>query len=136
MAPVGPIVPRTPGLIWVHGLVAGDVMVDRSIRVERLRPLSLCWIAARGRVSRELGELAGRVGAIWELVGLAERVGTVVGSADRVECPGAEFAQRVEAAPGELSRNRQRCPRVGEPALFERKVVGAVGARGTAGRLR
>lgn len=112
MAPVGPIVPRTPGLIWVHGLPAGDVMVDGSIRRERLRPLSLCWTPARGRVSGELGEPAGRVGAIWELVGLAERIGTVVGSADRVECPRAEFAQRVKAAPGELSRDRQRRPRV------------------------
>jgi hypothetical protein len=38
---VDPVVPRAPGLIWVRGLVAGDVMVDGSIRGERLRPLGL-----------------------------------------------------------------------------------------------
>lgn len=52
-APAGPIAPRTPGLIWVLGLEAGDVMVDRSIRRERLRPLGLWWTAALGRVSRK-----------------------------------------------------------------------------------
>jgi hypothetical protein len=66
-APVCSIVPRAPGLIWVHGLVAGDVMVDGSIRVERLRPLGLCWSAALGRESRKLRELAGSVVAIWEV---------------------------------------------------------------------
>ncbi len=66
-AAVGPIVPRTPGLIWVHGLVAGDVMVDGSIRGERLRPLGLCWSAALGRESRKLRELAGSVVAIWDV---------------------------------------------------------------------
>jgi hypothetical protein len=75
----GPIVPRTPGLIWVLDRAVGDVMVDGSIRGERLRPLVLCWTTARGRVSRKLREPAGRLGAIWELVGLAERVGRVVG---------------------------------------------------------
>jgi hypothetical protein len=30
-AGVGPIVPRAPGLIWVHGFMAGDVMVDWSL---------------------------------------------------------------------------------------------------------
>jgi hypothetical protein len=55
---VCPIVPRTPGLIWVLGLVAGDVMVDGSFRGERLRPLGLWWTAARGRESRQLRELA------------------------------------------------------------------------------
>jgi hypothetical protein len=34
-----------PGLIWVRDLVVGDVMVDRSFRVERLRPLGLWWAA-------------------------------------------------------------------------------------------
>jgi hypothetical protein len=61
------VVPRAPGLIWVHGLVAGDVMVDGSIRRERLRPLGLCWSAALGRESRKLRELAGSLGAIWDL---------------------------------------------------------------------
>ena len=60
------IAPRTPGLIWVLGLGAGDVMVDGSSREERLRPLGLWWTAARGRVSRQLREPAGRLGAIWE----------------------------------------------------------------------
>ncbi len=63
-AAVGPIVPRAPGLIWVRGLVAGDVMVDGSIREGRLRPLSLWWSAAVGRVSQSLRELAGRVDVI------------------------------------------------------------------------
>jgi hypothetical protein len=36
-----PIAPRTPGLIWVHDRVAGDMMVDGSTRNERLRPLGL-----------------------------------------------------------------------------------------------
>jgi hypothetical protein len=58
------VVPRAPGLIWVHGLVAGDVMVDRSIRGDRLRPLSLFGTAARGRVSEHFWEPAGRLGLI------------------------------------------------------------------------
>ena len=49
---VGLIVPRAPGLIWVLGRLAGDVMVDGSIRGGRLRPLGLWWSAARGRDSR------------------------------------------------------------------------------------
>ena len=61
-----PIVPRAPGLIWVLGLAAGDVMVDGSIRGERLRPLGLWWTAARGRESRKLWEPAGRLRVIWE----------------------------------------------------------------------
>jgi hypothetical protein len=75
LAPVASIVPRTPGLIWVHGLVAGDVMVDGSIRLGRLRPLGLCWSAALGRESQSLLEQAGRVAAIWDWVGLAEAIG-------------------------------------------------------------
>jgi len=55
------IVPRAPGLIWVLGLGAGDVMVDGSIRGGRLRPLGLWWTAAGGRESRKLRELAGRL---------------------------------------------------------------------------
>ena len=43
-----------------------DVMVDGSIRGERLRPLGLWWTAARGRESRQLREPAGRLGAIWD----------------------------------------------------------------------
>jgi hypothetical protein len=74
------IVPRAPGLIWVLGLVAGDVMVDGSIRGGRLRPLGLWWTAARGRESQHLWELAGSVGVIRGLMGLAERIGQVTGS--------------------------------------------------------
>jgi hypothetical protein len=35
------VVPQAPGLIWLLGVVAGDVMVDGSIRREGLRPLGL-----------------------------------------------------------------------------------------------
>ena len=41
-----------PGLIWVRDLMVGDVMVDRSFRVERFRPLGLLG-PPRGRGSRE-----------------------------------------------------------------------------------
>ncbi|MCA1701198.1 MAG: hypothetical protein LC790_20795 [Actinobacteria bacterium] len=57
------------------GVVAGDVMVDRSFRGERLRPLGLSWIAALGRVSQKLRGLAGRLDAIWDSVGLAGAIG-------------------------------------------------------------
>ncbi len=70
VAPVAPIVPRAPGLIWVHGPWAGDVMVDGSSRGERLRPLVLRMTTALGRVSQQPRELTGRLGAIWEMVGL------------------------------------------------------------------
>jgi hypothetical protein len=76
---VGAVVPRAPWLVWVHGLVAGDVMVDRSIRGsirgDRLRPLGLFRTAAGGRVSQHFWEPAGRVGVIEDLVGLAEAIG-------------------------------------------------------------
>jgi hypothetical protein len=103
VAPVDPIVPRAPGLIWVLGLGAGDVMVDGSIRGERLRPLGLWWTAARGRESRQLRELAGRLGAIGGVWASGGRVGELVGLGDGLECFGTEFAQRVEAAAGELA---------------------------------
>jgi hypothetical protein len=61
-----PFVPRMPGLIWVLGPWAGDVMVDVSFRGGRLRPLGLWWTAAGGRESRKLGEPAGRLRVIWE----------------------------------------------------------------------
>ena len=128
-----PIVPRAPGLIWVHGPWAGDVMVDGSIRWERLRPLILRMTAALGRVSRQPRELAGRLGAIWEMVGMAEAIGG--SSSDGLQGVGTELAQGVKAAPGEFSGDRQRRARVREPALLERQVVGPVGARRTAGRL-
>ena len=78
-APVDAIVPRAPGLIWVLGVVAGDVMVDGSPREERFRPLGLSWTAARGRVSQKLRELAGRLVCICELVGLAEAIAGLKG---------------------------------------------------------
>jgi hypothetical protein len=71
---IGSIAPRAPGLIWVHGPWAGDVMVDGSIRGERLRPLGLWSTAALGRVSRKLREPAGRLKAIWDSVGMAEAI--------------------------------------------------------------
>jgi hypothetical protein len=43
-----------PGLIWVRDLVAGDVMVDRSFRAERLRPLGLSRAATLAREPQEL----------------------------------------------------------------------------------
>jgi hypothetical protein len=58
----------------VHGLLAGDVMVDRSIRGDRLRPLGLFRTAARGRVSQHFWEPAGRLGVIGDVVGLAEAI--------------------------------------------------------------
>ncbi len=58
--------PRAPGLIWVLGRMAGDVMVDGSIREERLQPLGLWWAAAGRREPESLGEPVGRLSAIWE----------------------------------------------------------------------
>jgi hypothetical protein len=56
-----------PGLIWVRDPVeVGDVRVDGSVRVERLRPLGLWWAAVRGREPRQLRELAGSVEVIGE----------------------------------------------------------------------
>jgi hypothetical protein len=107
-----PLVPRMPGLIWVLGPWAGDVMVDGSFRGGRLRPLGLWWTAARGRVSRKLGELAGRLCAIWEWWAYGGTVGGLVGLGDGLERLGAEFVQGVEAAAGELAGDRQRRPGV------------------------
>jgi hypothetical protein len=88
---IGPVVPRAPGLIWVLGLVAGDVMVDGSIRGERLRPLGLWWTAAAPRrESRQLRERAGRLRVILGVVGLAERIGARSG--DGFQGVGAELA--------------------------------------------
>ena len=61
-----PFVPRMPGLIWVLGPWAGDVMVDGSFRGGRLRPLGLWWTAAGWRESRKLREQAGGLRVIWE----------------------------------------------------------------------
>jgi hypothetical protein len=130
---VFPIVPRAPGLIWVLGLVAGDVMVDGSIRGERLRPLGLWWTAALGRESRQLRERAGRLAFIGEWWAWRNR--SAWASGDGLKGFGAELAQRVEAAPHELARDRQRRPGVREPTRLERQVVGPVRACGSAGSL-
>jgi len=55
-----------PGLIWVRGLVAGEVMVDGSFRVERLQPLGLWWTATLAWEPRNLWELAGSLRRILE----------------------------------------------------------------------
>src|SRR5215217_9389197 len=80
-----------------------------------------------------LREPAGRVGAIWDW--WAWRNGSLGGSGGWFQGVGAEFAQRVEAAPRELARDRQRRAGVREPARLERQVVGAVGAGGSSGCL-
>src|SRR4051812_50150526 len=56
-------------------------------------------------------------------------------SAGRGECVGSELAQDVVAAAGELAGDGQGGAGVGEPAGFEREVVGVVGAGGLAGGL-
>jgi hypothetical protein len=76
-----------PGLIWVRDLVVGDVTVDRSFRVERLRPLGLCWAATLAWEPRKLRELAGSLGAILE--SWAERIEGWSGCRDRLEGSGA-----------------------------------------------
>lgn len=68
---------RTPGLIWVRDLLVGDVMVDGSVRVGRLRPLGLSWVAAGGREPSSLGELAAMVWAIGERAGCGGGIGLV-----------------------------------------------------------
>ena len=55
-----------PGLIWVRDLMVGDVMVDRSFRVEQFRPLGLSWAAMLAWEPRAFLELAGSLGAIVE----------------------------------------------------------------------
>src|SRR5687768_7753402 len=61
--------------------------------------------------------------------------GTNGGSGGGLKGVGTELAQGVEAAPGELTGDRQRGPGVRQPARLERQVVGAIGARRPAGRL-
>ncbi len=58
--------PWMPGLIWVRDLMVGDVMVDRSFRVERFRPLSLSRAATLTWEPQSFLELAGSLGAILE----------------------------------------------------------------------
>ena len=59
-----------------------------------------------------------------------------MGSGDGFERGGAELAQAVEAAAGELAGDRHRGPGVRQPARLEFEVVAVVGASGLAGRLR
>ena len=61
--------PWMPGLIWVRDLMVGDVMVDRSFRVERLRPLGLCRAATLAWEPQSFWELVGSLSAILELSG-------------------------------------------------------------------
>ena len=69
-ARVDSLAPRTPGLIWVHGPKAGDVMVDGSTRRERLRPLGLSRATAARREPSSLWEPAGRLLAILDWLGV------------------------------------------------------------------
>jgi hypothetical protein len=55
-----------PGLIWVRDLMVSDVMVDRSFRVERFRPLGLRWASTLAWEPRAFLELVGSVSAILE----------------------------------------------------------------------
>ena len=82
----------------------GDVMVDGSIRRERLR-LGLLWAAASGREPRAMQEPAGRVRTIGEWMGLARAIGSVciAQSVTGAERGGPELAQGMEAAAGELA---------------------------------
>ena len=110
-----------PGLIWVRDLMVGDVMVDRSFRVERLRPLGLSRAATLTREPQALRELVGSLGAILE--SWAQRscgVSLRSGGRDRLERGGAELAQDVEGASRELARDRQRRARVRESARLQR----------------
>lgn len=65
--------PWMPGLVWVRDLVVGDVMVDRSFRVERLRPLGLYWAATSTWEPPSVRELVGSLGCHLGVVGVAER---------------------------------------------------------------
>jgi hypothetical protein len=94
---VGRIVPRAPGLIWVHGLVAGDVMVDGSIRGGRLRPLGLWWTAAWAGVAEAAG--AGRKTAFHlGVVGLAEQIGGGQGTGSRASGPSSRSVWKQRRA--------------------------------------
>jgi hypothetical protein len=57
---------RTLGVTWVRDRMVGDVMVDWSVRAERLRPLGVFGTLVLGRRSRTVLEQAGRGGAIGE----------------------------------------------------------------------
>jgi hypothetical protein len=83
----------------------GDVIVDGSIRWERLRPLGSLWAAASGREPRAMREPAGRVRTIGEWMGLARAIGSVciAQSVTGGERGGPELAQGMEAAAGELA---------------------------------
>ena len=135
VARVDSLAPRTPGLIWVHGLEAGDVMVDGSTRRERLRPLGLSWAAARRREPPSLWEPAGRLLAISDRVGFTGSGQALLLARDRLEGPWPELSEGVKAAPQELAGDRHRRPRMRE-TLAQRDVVGAVGAASLGGMKR
>jgi hypothetical protein len=83
----------------------GDVMVNWSIRRERLRPLGLLW-AARLGAGAASNAGAGRKGEDHRGVdglGAGDWVGLHRSVGDRCERGGPELAQGMEAAAGELA---------------------------------
>jgi hypothetical protein len=104
-------------------------MVDGSIRGERLRPLGLWSTAARKRVSRELGEPAGRLAAIWDSWALAavDRLDHLQRHLDPLEGVIGQ-AQPVEELPDLIRHVPEQD--LGPPTVDERARVsgGAAGA--------
>ena len=103
--------PWMPGLIWVRDLMVGDVMVDRSFRVERFRPLGLRWAATLTREPQAFLELVGSLGAIlesWaqrsELWGLVGAQVVVIGSSAARPSSRRMWKERRAS----FARNRQR----------------------------
>src|SRR5438309_9184671 len=123
-----------PGLIWVRDLMVGDVMVDRSFRVERFRPLGLSRAATLAWEPQSFWELVGSLGAILESWAAERWSGMRSGGRDRLERGGAELAQDVEGASGELARDRQRRARVSESARLQCEVALMIGTGGASRR--
>ncbi len=78
--------------------MAGDVMVDGSIRGERLRPLGLWWTAALGRESRKLREPAGSLGVIWESWAWRNRIGAGQVTGSRASGPSSRSVWKQRRA--------------------------------------
>jgi hypothetical protein len=89
------LAPLAPCVIWVLGLLAGDVMVDRSSGRERLRPLSVSWAAALGREPGTLRELAGSLVSISQLAGLRRRSGMGCGQPSTGSSAAGPSSRRV-----------------------------------------
>jgi hypothetical protein len=94
------------------GRRAGDVMVDWSIRVGRLRPLDVLRVAAIGREPFRPRELAGGMLGHRAGDGLAEIERCWSAGVDGRERFAPEPAQGVIGAPRELAGDRQRRARV------------------------